>query len=45
MLMPKRMKYRKQHRGAHEGSGLAGATVAFSEYGRQALESCWVTRH
>jgi large subunit ribosomal protein L16 len=43
MLMPKRVKYRKQMRGRMKGRATRGATVAFGEYGLQALEPCWMT--
>jgi large subunit ribosomal protein L16 len=43
MLMPSRTKYRKQQRGHRRGRATRGATVAFGEYGLQALESCWLT--
>jgi len=43
MLMPKRAKYRKQFRGRLKGRAHRGATVAFGEYGLQALEPCWMT--
>lgn len=43
MLMPKRVKYRKQQRGSMRGKATAGNTVAFGEYGLQALEPCWMT--
>jgi large subunit ribosomal protein L16 len=43
MLMPKRMKYRKQHRGRMKGKELRGVTLAFGDYGLQALEPCWMT--
>ena len=43
MLMPKRVKYRKQMRGRMRGKGTRGAVVAFGEYGLQALEPCWMT--
>ncbi len=43
MLMPKRTKFRKAHRGRMKGRPLAGATIAFGEYGLQALEPAWVT--
>ena len=43
MLMPKRVKYRKQMRGRMKGRASRGATVAFGEYGLQALEPCWMT--
>src|SRR5438093_9643535 len=43
MLMPKRVKYRKQQRGRMRGQASRGAAVAFGEYGLQALEPAWVT--
>ncbi len=43
MLMPKKIKYRKQHRGHRRGKALRGATVSFGEYGLQALEPAWIT--
>lgn len=43
MLMPKRMKYRKPHRPKPRGRVTKGATVAFGEWGLQALESAWIT--
>ena len=43
MLMPKRVKYRKQMRGRLKGKASRGAVVAFGEYGLQALEPCWMT--
>jgi large subunit ribosomal protein L16 len=43
MLMPSRVKYRKSHRGRMKGRATRGATVAFGEYGLQALEAAWVT--
>lgn len=43
MLMPKKVKYRKQHRGRMRGQALRGAELAFGEYGLQALEPCWLT--
>ena len=43
MLMPKRVKYRKQQRGRMRGKAYRGATVAFGEYGLQALEPAWIT--
>ncbi len=43
MLMPKRTKYRKQHRGRMTGRAYRGATVAFGDYGLQALEPVWMT--
>ncbi len=43
MLMPKRTKYRKAHRGRMKGKSVAGSTMAFGEYGLQALEPAWIT--
>jgi len=43
MLMPKRVKYRKQIRGRMKGRAQRGAMVAFGDYGLQALEPAWVT--
>ncbi len=43
MLMPKRVKFRKQHRGRMKGMALRGNRVDFGEYGLQALESGWIT--
>ncbi len=41
-MMPARVKYRKMQRGARRGIATRGATVAFGEYGLQALERCWM---
>ena len=43
MLMPKRIKYRKQHRGRRRGHATRGNTVAFGEWGLQALDPAWIT--
>lgn len=43
MLMPKRVKYRKQQRGRMTGKALRGAEVTFGEYGLQALEPGWIS--
>lgn len=43
MLLPKRVKHRKQHRGRRTGIATRGATIAFGEYALQALEDCWMT--
>ena len=43
MLMPKRTKFRKTHRGSRAGKAHSGARVAFGEYGLQALAPGWVT--
>ena len=41
-LIPERVKYRKMHRGNRAGTAYRGATVAFGEYGLQAMERCWL---
>lgn len=43
MLMPKRVKYRKQHRGRMKGKETRGTEVSFGQYGLQALEPAWIT--
>ncbi|MDI3339780.1 MAG: 50S ribosomal protein L16 [Sphaerobacter sp.] len=43
MLMPKRVKHRKVHRGRMKGAASRGNTVVFGDYGIQALEPSWVT--
>jgi large subunit ribosomal protein L16 len=43
MLMPKKVKYRKQMRGVMKGDATRGATVAFGEYGLKALGRVWIT--
>ncbi|UCF63147.1 MAG: 50S ribosomal protein L16 [bacterium] len=43
MLMPKRVKYRKQQRGRMRGKAQTGNTVAFGQYGLKALEAQWIT--
>ena len=43
MLMPKRVKYRKQQRGRMNGKAYRGSAVTFGEFGLQALEPAWVT--
>jgi large subunit ribosomal protein L16 len=42
-MMPKRVKFRKAQRGSRTGTAWRGASVAFGEYGLQALERAWVT--
>lgn len=42
-MMPKRVKHRKQMRGRMHGKATRGNTVAFGEYGLQALEQGWIT--
>ena len=41
-LMPARVKYRKMQRGSRRGIASRGNTVAFGEYGLQAMERCWM---
>ncbi len=43
MLMPKRVKYRRVHRGRMKGKALRGNTITYGEYALQALEPCWIT--
>ncbi len=43
MWMPKRTKYRKQHRGRLKGMATSGCTLAFGEYGLKALQASWIT--
>lgn len=43
MLMPKRVKYRKSHRGRLKGKSKGATRVDFGQYGLQALEASWVT--
>ncbi|MCI8602445.1 MAG: 50S ribosomal protein L16 [Oscillospiraceae bacterium] len=43
MLLPKRVKYRRQQRGRMKGKALRGNTVTYGDYGLQALEPCWIT--
>jgi large subunit ribosomal protein L16 len=43
MLMPKRVKYRKQMRGRLKGKATRGTEVTFGDYGLQALEPAWIT--
>jgi large subunit ribosomal protein L16 len=43
MLMPKRVKYRKQMRGRMKGKARRGAELHFGDYGLQALEPAWIT--
>jgi len=43
MLMPKRIKFRKQQRGTMRGNATRGNYVAFGEYGLQALETHWIS--
>lgn len=41
-MMPKRVKYRKQHRGRMKGKETRGTKVVFGDYGLQALEPAWI---
>lgn len=43
MLMPKRVKYRKMHRGNNRGMSQRGNTVAFGDFGLLAAEPAWIT--
>jgi large subunit ribosomal protein L16 len=43
MLMPKKVKYRKQQRGRRTGKAWRGSTLAFGEYGLKAMENAWIT--
>ena len=43
MLMPKRVKYRRVHRGRMKGKATRGNFVAYGEFGLQATEPCWIT--
>ncbi len=43
MLMPKRVKYRKTHRGRMRGKAWRGNTIAFGDYALQAMEPCWMS--
>ena len=43
MLMPKRVKRRKQQRGRQRGKAMRGNTIAFGQYGLKAMEPHWIT--
>src|SRR5437879_11460833 len=43
MLMPKRTKHRKLHRGRRTSAGYPGSTLNFGSHGLQAVEPCWMT--
>lgn len=43
MLLPKRVKYRRVHRGRMTGKAYRGSTVAYGDFGLQALEPAWIT--
>jgi len=42
LLMPRRVKYRKQHRGRRKGQAQRGNEVAFGQFGLQAQGTCWM---
>lgn len=44
MLMPKRVKFRKQQRGRMRGKAFRGAAISFGDYGLKALEPGWITQ-
>lgn len=43
MLMPKRVKFRRQHRGRMTGKAKGGVDIQFGDYGMQALEPAWIS--
>ena len=43
MLQPKRVKYRKSHKGHRRGKAQTGNTLVFGDFGLQALECAWLT--
>jgi large subunit ribosomal protein L16 len=43
MLTPKRVKWRKVHRGRMKGRAMSGNSLTYGEYGLQALEPCWMS--
>src|SRR5580692_12609053 len=43
MLMPKKVKYRKQQRGRRRGKAYRGGELSFGEYGLKAMEPAWIT--
>ncbi len=43
MLMPKRVKHRRVHRGRMKGKAMRGNTITYGEFGLQALEASWIT--
>jgi large subunit ribosomal protein L16 len=43
MLMPKRIKYRKQQRGKNRGAAMRGNVISFGQYGLKAMEHHWIT--
>jgi large subunit ribosomal protein L16 len=45
MLMPKKVKYRRVHRGRRDGKASGGTHIDFGDFALQALESCWMTNN
>jgi large subunit ribosomal protein L16 len=43
MLMPKKVKYRKQQRGRRKGKAWRGSTLSFGDFGLKAMEVAWIT--
>ncbi|HAE86403.1 TPA: 50S ribosomal protein L16 [Candidatus Marinimicrobia bacterium] len=43
MLMPRKVKYRRQHRGRRTGFAFRGSEVSYGDYGLKALEASWIT--
>jgi len=43
MLLPKRVKYRKSHRGRRKGKAYRGSTISFGDFGIKATEAAWMT--
>lgn len=43
MLQPKRVKYRKTHKGHRRGEAQSGNTITFGEFGLRAMESAWIS--
>ncbi len=43
MLMPRKVKYRRQHRGRRTGFAFRGSEVNYGDYGLKALEASWIT--
>ncbi len=43
MLLPKRVKYRREHRGSMKGNAKGGTEIVFGEYGLKAVEPAWIT--
>lgn len=43
MLMPKKVKFRKQQRGRMKGKAWRGSSLAFGDFGLKAMECCWLT--